>query len=58
MKAPGEKFIVCMSALTSAFVLALRGVLTPEYSLVVGSIVAVFNAANAYITNATKTPQA
>jgi hypothetical protein len=57
MKAPGEKFIVCMTALIGAFVLALRHSLTTEFSVVVGSIVAVFNAANAYITGATKAPQ-
>lgn len=53
MKAPGEKFIVCMTALVGAFVLALRHSLTTEFASVVGLIVAVFNAANAYITKST-----
>lgn len=57
MKAPGEKFIVCMTALIFGFILALRHSLDAQFAILVGTIVAVFHAANAYITKSTAGPQ-
>lgn len=57
MKPAGKKFIVGMSALGGAFVLALFNKLTAEYSTVATIVVAAFSAANAYITGKTATAQ-
>lgn len=53
----GRKFFVGMAALGGAFVLALFGKLTAEFSTVATVVVASFSAANAYITGKTATAQ-
>jgi hypothetical protein len=52
----GRKFIVGMSALAGAFVLALVNKLTAEYATVASIVVGSFSAADAYITGKTFTP--
>lgn len=53
MTTAGRKYEVVMSALVGAFVLALFGKLTTDYSTVATVVVASFSAANAYITGKT-----
>lgn len=53
MKRFSHKFIISTSALAGAFVLALFGKLSAEYSTVATIVVAAFSAANAYITGKT-----
>lgn len=57
MKIPNQKFLVNMTAILGAFVLALCNKLTVEYSTVASVVVASFSAANAYITGKTATAQ-
>lgn len=57
MSSPGRKYEVGMAALAGAFVLALFGKLTTEFSTVATVVVASFSAANAYITGKTATAQ-
>jgi len=46
----GRKFVLAMASLLTAFVLALKGKLTAEFSAITVTVNMAFNAANAFVT--------